>query len=69
VSPGRAKPAAPEPAAAPGWRRWAFLAIVLAVMVIPSDATRDVPERYSHRHPGLQHSALYPNLPDDLSRR
>ena len=34
-----------------------------------SDATRDVPERYGSRHPGLAHSAFYPNLPDDLSRR
>jgi hypothetical protein len=38
-------------------------------MVIPSDATRDVPERYGRRHPGLEHSAIYPNLPDDLARR
>ena len=60
---------ASEPSAAPGWRRLAFATVLLFAMVIPSDATRDVPERYGSRHPGLAHSAFYPNLPDDLSRR
>lgn len=59
----------PEPSAAPGWRRWVFATVLLFAMVIPSDATRDVPERYGSRHPALAHSAFYPNLPDDLSRR
>ena len=53
----------------PGWRRWAFAAVLLFAMAIPSDASRDVPERYGRRHQGLAHSALYPNLPDDLPRR
>jgi len=58
-----------EPNSAPGWRRWAFVTILVFAMVIPSDATRDVPERYGRRHPGLAHSVLYPDLPDDLTRR
>jgi hypothetical protein len=68
-SPGRDRPPAVDAPARPGWRRWAFCALLLFAMVIPSDATRDVPERYGHRHAGLEHSALYPDLPDDLSRR
>ena len=58
-----------EPDARPGWRRWALIAVMFLAMVIPSDATRDIPERYGGRHPGLEHSPMYPNLPDDLARR
>jgi phosphatidylglycerol:prolipoprotein diacylglycerol transferase len=61
--------ATPEPDALPGWRRWVFAGVMVFATVIPSDATRDVPERYGRRHPGLEHSAMYPNLPDDLGRR
>ena len=46
----------------PGWRRAAFVAILLFALLIPSDATRDIPRKYGHRHPGLQHSWLYPTL-------
>jgi phosphatidylglycerol:prolipoprotein diacylglycerol transferase len=67
--PGAGISARPEPAASPGWRRMAFVAVLIFATVIPSDATRDVPERYGRRHPGLEHSAIYPNLPDDLPRR
>jgi phosphatidylglycerol:prolipoprotein diacylglycerol transferase len=67
--PGAGIGTTPESNAAPGWRRWAFVTVLLFAMVIPSDATRDVPERYGHRHPGLAHSTFYPNLPDDLTRR
>jgi phosphatidylglycerol:prolipoprotein diacylglycerol transferase len=67
--PGAETGTPPEPTAAPGWRRSALMTVLLFAMVIPSDATRDVPERYGRRHPGLVHSTLYPNLPDDLSRR
>jgi len=42
------------------WRRVAFAAILAVPLVIPSDATRDVPAHYAARHPGLTHSALYP---------
>lgn len=41
---------------------FAFAAIVAFALVIPSDATRDIPERYSKRHAGLEHSMLYPRL-------
>jgi hypothetical protein len=46
----------------PGWRRAAFVAILLFALLIPSDATRDIPRKYGHRHPGLQHSWLYPSI-------
>ena len=39
------------------------LAIVLATcLTIPSNWTQDVPARYGKRHPGLEHSRLYPPL-------
>jgi phosphatidylglycerol:prolipoprotein diacylglycerol transferase len=40
----------------------AFAALVLISLVIPSDATRDVPARYGHRHAGLSYSRLYPRI-------
>jgi phosphatidylglycerol:prolipoprotein diacylglycerol transferase len=61
-----APPLAWAPAASPPrallWRRVAFGAILAIVLTIPSDATRDVPVRYGHRHAGLRHSILYPPL-------
>lgn len=52
-----------EPPATPGWRLPA-LGITLAVsLVIPSDATRDIPRTYGERHPGLTYSSLYPPIP------
>jgi hypothetical protein len=56
--------AAPRPVAEGGlvWR-WALLAALLAgALVLPSDAARDIPAVYGARHPGLEHSALYPPL-------
>ena len=44
------------------YRFFAFAAILLFVLVIPSDATRDIPSRYGHRHPGLEYSAIYPRI-------
>jgi len=44
------------------WRRLAFAVCLAGAMVIPSDATRDVPTRYGERHPGLRHSRLYPPI-------
>jgi hypothetical protein len=44
------------------WRRAAFAAVLLLALVIPSDATRNVPDQYGARHPGLQHSRLYPDI-------
>jgi phosphatidylglycerol:prolipoprotein diacylglycerol transferase len=41
-----------------------FTVLVLLPTIIPSDWTQDVPWRYGARHPGLEHSALYPELPE-----
>jgi phosphatidylglycerol---prolipoprotein diacylglyceryl transferase len=41
---------------------FAFAALVLIALAIPSDATRDIPARYGHRHAGLSYSILYPRL-------
>ena len=41
---------------------FAFAALVLISLVIPSDATRDIPARYGHRHAGLSYSHVYPRL-------
>lgn len=51
-----------ESEAAPGWRRPVFAAILLFVLIIPSDATRDIPSLYGHRHPNLEYSAMYPRI-------
>ncbi len=44
------------------WRRMAFATCLLVALVIPSDATRDVPALYGTRHPGLTHSSMYPPI-------
>jgi phosphatidylglycerol:prolipoprotein diacylglycerol transferase len=41
------------------WRRAAFAACLLVPLVIASDATRDIPNVYGHRHPGVGYTALY----------
>ena len=46
------------------WRRALFACVVLASLVIASDATRDIPARYGPRHPGLVHSRMYPAIPN-----
>ncbi len=46
-----------------GPRRFAFAMCMLIALVIPSDATRDVPTLYAKRHPGLTHSWMYPPMP------
>jgi phosphatidylglycerol:prolipoprotein diacylglycerol transferase len=43
-------------------RRLAFAACLALALVIPSDATRDIPTLYGHRHPGLEYSFIYPRL-------
>jgi len=40
----------------------AFAASLAVALVIPSDATRDIPARYGKRHPGLAYSAMYPPI-------
>ena len=39
-----------------------FATLVLISLVIPSDATRDIPARYGPRHAGLTYSRVYPQL-------
>jgi len=65
----RAAPLDPVPAAATGqpraglrWRGVAMASVLAVGLVIPSDATRDIPATYGHRHPGLVHTAMYPAL-------
>jgi phosphatidylglycerol:prolipoprotein diacylglycerol transferase len=40
----------------------AFVVVLLFSLTLPSNWTQDVPARYGKRHPGLQHSWLYPPL-------
>jgi phosphatidylglycerol:prolipoprotein diacylglycerol transferase len=51
-----------------GWRKWALIVLLLVPLVIPSDATRDIPVRYGKRHPGLVHSAMYPPIADKVNQ-
>jgi phosphatidylglycerol:prolipoprotein diacylglycerol transferase len=51
------------------WRRTLFAAVVLGSVVIASDATRDVPAKYGERHPGLEHSRMYPPIPSPPGER
>ena len=44
------------------WRRLVFGALLLFSLTIPSDWTQDVPARYARRHPGLEHSTIYPAI-------
>lgn len=43
-------------------RKIALAAICLLPLIIPSDATRDVPVTYGKRHPNLEHSWMYPDI-------
>jgi phosphatidylglycerol:prolipoprotein diacylglycerol transferase len=43
-------------------KRIIFALLLFFPMIIPSDWTQDVPERYGKRHPGLYHSAIYPKI-------
>ena len=45
-------------------KRICYALLLAFCLVIPSDWTQDVPERYGKRHPGLEHSALYPPIPN-----
>ena len=40
----------------------AFAVLLVACLAMPSNWTQDVPRRYGARHPGLEHSRLYPAL-------
>jgi phosphatidylglycerol:prolipoprotein diacylglycerol transferase len=43
-------------------KRLVFMLLVLFPMVIPSDWTQDVPQRYGKRHYGMRHTAIYPRI-------
>ncbi len=47
-------------------RRIALAAICIIPLIIPSDATRDVPVTYGARHAGMQHNWMYPNIADAI---
>lgn len=49
-------------ASSTAWRPALLAALVAFSLVIPSDWTQDVPDRYGKRHPVLRHSVLYPAL-------
>ena len=45
-------------------RRFVLRLLLILPLVIPSDWTQDVPDRYGKRHHGMTHSALYPEIRD-----
>ena len=51
-----------------GIRRVALAVFCALPLVIPSDATRDVPVTYGARHTALEHSWMYPPIAGDLGR-
>lgn len=51
-----------------GWRRIALTVCCIIPLVIPSDATRDIPATYGDRHPGLTYSWMYPRIAEDLKK-
>ena len=43
-------------------QRLAFAGLLAFCLTIPSNWTQDIPARYGARHPGLEHSRLYPHI-------
>jgi phosphatidylglycerol:prolipoprotein diacylglycerol transferase len=43
-------------------RRAVFAFLLFFSLILPSDWTQDVPLRYGERHPGLEHSFIYPHI-------
>ena len=43
-------------------QRIAFVCLLAFCLTIPSNWTQDIPSRYGARHPGLEHSWLYPMI-------
>ncbi|HUF03921.1 MAG TPA: prolipoprotein diacylglyceryl transferase [Aridibacter sp.] len=60
--------AVPETGPPSAWKKIAFGALLLIPLVIPSDATRDIPHRYGTRHLGLVHSWMYPAIADRVNQ-
>ena len=44
------------------FKRVVFTFLLIFPMIIPSDWTQDIPERYDKRHPGLNYSVIYPKI-------
>jgi phosphatidylglycerol:prolipoprotein diacylglycerol transferase len=44
-------------------QRISMVVLVTMPLIIPSDWTQDVPERYGARHDGMKHSFIYPRIP------
>ena len=62
---GRAAPVPPAPVGSrdrgpTGLQKLFLIAGLFFCCLIPSDWTQDIPARYGERHPGLEHSVLYP---------
>ncbi len=43
-------------------KRLFFVLLLVIPTVTPGDWTHDIPERYGHRHPGMEHSVIYPQI-------
>lgn len=50
------------------WRRGALILCCILPLIIPSDATRDVPERYGTRNSNVKHSWMYPKIKTELDK-
>lgn len=48
------------------WRPFALFVCCVIPLIIPSDATRDIPATYGDRHPGLKYSKMYPKIAGEL---
>lgn len=63
------RPQARPPAVSDGsglwWRRSVLAACLVFPLIIPSDATRDVPKTYGLRHPGVHYTAIYIPVEND----
>jgi phosphatidylglycerol:prolipoprotein diacylglycerol transferase len=57
-----ARATAPTAASGLRWQKAAFVILIIFGATLPSDWTQDVPARYGKRHPGLQYSAIYPQI-------
>jgi hypothetical protein len=60
-----APPVAHEPLGS--WRKPLFISLLVFCLIIPSDWTQDVAERYGKRHPGLVNTAMYPRLATEVA--
>lgn len=61
--PARVASAGPTRDEAPSvMQRLTFAALILFCLTMPSNWTQDIPARYGTRHPGLEHSVLYPAI-------